>query len=69
MENIEIRIDGMSCGGCVASVTRKLLAQAGVASAEVQLQPGLARISFDPAITSAAVLENTVEEAGFDVVR
>ena len=69
MENIEIRIEGMSCGGCVANITRKLQAQAGVTSVAVQLQPGLARIGFDPATTSAAALEQIIEDAGFDVVR
>lgn len=69
MENIEIRIEGMSCGGCAASVTRKLQALAGVASVEVQPQPGLARINYDPAQASVAALENAIEEAGFDVVR
>lgn len=69
MGNIEIRITGMSCAGCVAAVTRKLQTQPGIANVEVQLQPGLARVSYDPAQTSVAALENAIEEAGFDVIR
>ena len=66
---IEIRIEGMSCGGCVAGVTRKLQAQPGVEEVQVTLQPGSARIRFDPAQTSQSALESAIEEAGFDVIR
>ncbi|MDR3409849.1 MAG: heavy-metal-associated domain-containing protein [Formivibrio sp.] len=66
---IEIRIDGMSCGGCVAGVTRKLQAQPGVEDVQVSLQPGSARIRFDSAQINQAALESAIEEAGFDIVR
>lgn len=69
MKTTEIRIEGMSCGGCVANITKKLQALAGVASVEVSLTPGLAKIGFDEGLVTAADLENTIEEAGFDVVR
>jgi copper chaperone len=69
MQTTEIRIEGMSCGGCVANITRKLQALTGVASVDVTLTPGFAKVSFDEAATSQSELENTIEEAGFDVVR
>ncbi len=69
MQTTEIRIEGMSCGGCVANVTKKLQALKGVASVEVTLTPGSAKIGFNAGLVSAADLENTIEEAGFDVVR
>ena len=69
MQTAEIRIEGMSCGGCVANVTQKLQALKGVASVEVTLAPGLAKVDFDESAISQSDLENTIEEAGFDVVR
>jgi copper chaperone len=69
METIDIRIEGMSCGGCTASVTRVLEAVAGVQSATVTLNPGNARIVFDATQTSRAVLETSIEEAGYDINR
>lgn len=66
---VEIRIEGMSCGGCVAGVARKLQAISGVANAEVFLQPGMARVKFDDSQTNQAALEAAVDEAGFEVVR
>ncbi|WP_298503727.1 MauE/DoxX family redox-associated membrane protein [uncultured Maribacter sp.] len=40
-------IDGMTCGGCVASVTKKLLDVKGVSNAEVQLETSEAQIKID----------------------
>ncbi|WP_373975270.1 cation transporter [Chitinibacter sp. SCUT-21] len=69
METIEIEIEGMSCGGCTASVTRVLEAVAGVQSATVTLTPGQAHIVFDATQTSRAELETKIEEAGYDIKR
>jgi copper chaperone len=69
MQTTEIRIEGMSCGGCVANITKKLQALAGVTSVEVMLSPGLAKVSFDESAISQSEIENIIEEAGFDVVR
>jgi copper chaperone CopZ len=69
MESIAIEIEGMSCGGCTASVTRVLEAVAGVQSATVTLNPGMAHIVFDATQTSRAELEKSIEEAGYDINR
>ncbi|XXQ67384.1 heavy-metal-associated domain-containing protein [Neisseriaceae bacterium B1] len=66
METITLKIDGMTCGGCVNSVTRVLSETAGVANAQVDLQSGTAVVQFDAAQTNAAALVGVVEEAGFD---
>jgi copper chaperone len=67
METVTLGVQGMTCGGCVASVTRVLRAVPGVAAVEVTLQPGAARVTFDPARTSVPVLRTAVEEAGYAV--
>ncbi|WP_432720170.1 heavy-metal-associated domain-containing protein [Jeongeupia wiesaeckerbachi] len=69
MEHIEIRIDGMSCGGCVASVTRAVQAVEGVKAVNVSLAPSLAKVDFDGADTDAAEIERAIEDAGYDIVR
>ena len=68
MENIALNVKGMTCGGCVASVTRVLKAVSGVSEVAVTLQPGVANVTFDPARTQTAALRAAIEEAGFDVV-
>ncbi len=68
METITLNVQGMTCGGCVASVTRVLKAVPGVEDAAVTLQPGAARVTFDPARAKPGDLRAAIEDAGFDVV-
>ncbi len=68
METITMNVKGMSCGGCVASVTRVLKAVPGVADVAVTLTPGVAKVTFDPARTAAPALRSAIEDAGYDVV-
>lgn len=67
MENTIIKVGGMSCQGCVKNVTGVLSALDGVASAEVSLEAGEARVAFDPAKVSRDALKGAIEDAGFDV--
>jgi copper chaperone len=60
-----LSIQGMTCGGCVNSVTRVLKALPGVQSVEVQLTPGQARVIFDEAMVDIAALKKAVAEAGY----
>lgn len=66
METITLKIDGMTCGGCVSSVTRVLSETTGVSNAQVDLASGTAVVQFDAAQTSAVALIDVVEDAGFD---
>lgn len=66
METITLKIDGMTCGGCVSSVTRVLNETAGVSNAQVDLASGTATVQFDAAQTNATALISVVEDAGFD---
>jgi copper chaperone len=68
METVAMKVEGMTCGGCVASVTRVLKAVPGVQDANVTLTPGEAKVTYDPAATSLPALRAAVEGAGFDVV-
>ncbi len=66
METTTIKVSGMSCGGCVASVTKVLGELPGVAKAEVVLTPGQATVEFDPALVSRAALCAVIDDAGFE---
>jgi len=68
METITMSVKGMSCGGCVASVTRVLKAVPGVSDVAVTLDPGAAKVTFDPAKTGAPALRTAIEDAGYDIV-
>jgi len=68
METITMNVQGMTCGGCVASVTRVLKAVPGVSEVAVSLTPGTAKVTYDPAKTAAPALRSAVEDAGYDVI-
>jgi copper chaperone len=67
METARIDVHGMTCGGCVASVTRVLKAVPGVANVDVTLDPGRATVSYDAARTNRGALEQAIVDAGYDV--
>ena len=67
METVELKIEGMTCGGCVSSVTRTLQAVPGVQQVEVSLAEARARVSYDPAQTGPVEMKRAVERAGYDV--
>ncbi|MDO8789540.1 MAG: cation transporter [Sulfuritalea sp.] len=66
METTIIKVGGMSCGGCVKSVTGVLTALDGVAKATVSLEAGEAAVEFDAARVNRAQLAQVIEDAGFD---
>ena len=67
MDNLEMNVTGMSCQGCVASVTRVLKAVPGVSDVNVTLQPPRAHVAYDSTRTTAAALKAAVEDAGYGV--
>ena len=68
METVNFKVRGMSCNGCVASVTRVLQAVPGVERATLDLDRGSAEVVFDPARTGIAALKLAVEDAGYEPV-
>ncbi len=65
MEDVQFKVEGMDCEGCVKSVTRMLTGVAGVSKVDVSLAEARAQVSFDPAQAKLADLKRAVERAGF----
>jgi copper chaperone len=66
METTVLKVDGMTCGGCVRSVGNVLKAVPGVTSAEVSLKKSEVKVTFDPAVANQAALRKAIEEAGYE---
>ena len=60
-------VKGMTCGGCVNSVTKALKAVRGVQAADVSLEKQQAVVTFAEGEASVADLKQAVEDAGYDV--
>lgn len=67
METAIMNIKGMTCMGCVNSVKRVLQAVSGVDKVEVTLNPGQARVEYDPAAAAPAQIKAAIEDAGYEV--
>ncbi len=65
MARIEIRVQGMACGGCERSVEAALLQIEGVISVEADRTAGRVRVSFDPDQVDEMGLRAQIEHAGY----
>lgn len=67
MTTTTIPVKGMTCGGCVNSVTKALNGVDGVENVDVSLESNQATITYNDAKTSEAKLKEAIEDAGYDV--
>jgi copper chaperone len=64
---LEITVKGMSCGHCVAAMTKAMMSLPGVSNVAVDLGSG--RVSYDCAAPIPRQdLERVVKAAGFELV-
>ncbi|KUO95913.1 heavy-metal-associated domain-containing protein [Ferroacidibacillus organovorans] len=66
MATATITVKGMTCGGCVNSVTKALTGVQGVQEAKVDLNGATATVTFDENKTSVASLKEAVDDAGYE---
>lgn len=67
MTTATIAIEGMTCQGCVNSVTKALNTVDGVNQVEVSLENNQAKVSYDDAKATEVDLKTAIEDAGYDV--
>ena len=63
MQHLTLRIDGMSCGHCVARVEKALSKLDGVSVRRVAI--GSAEIDYDPARINFAGIREAIDDAGY----
>jgi copper chaperone len=66
MASVVVKVSGMKCGGCVKSVTNVLQELPGVNRVEVLLEPGEARVDYDPGKVQVEAMKQAVADAGFE---
>jgi copper chaperone len=64
MEQMSIKIAGMSCGGCVNSVRNALALLPGVQVRNVEV--GSATLAYDPRLSTPESIRSAVVKAGFE---
>lgn len=63
MNNLALSINGMSCGHCLNAVRQALSNAPGVVVDSVRI--GRADVQFDPAVTNADQVADTVTKSGY----
>lgn len=66
MTKVTMEISGMSCGHCVAAVSRTLKGLDGVAESQVEI--GSAAVEFDPDRITAPQIAQAIGDEGYVVV-
>lgn len=67
MEQVELRVDGMSCRACEQRLERALAQVHGVVRSVADHRAGRVTVVFDPARTSAAAVHARITQAGHEV--
>ena len=63
MDHLDLKIDGMTCGHCVAAVERALGSLDGVKAEKVAI--GSATVAFDASRSSSDAIVRAVSDAGY----
>lgn len=67
-KNVELKISGMTCASCAATIEKSLLNLDKVSSASVNLGSETAHIEYDPKGLKLTDLEEAVIDAGYEVI-
>ena len=65
MTETKIKIEGMMCGHCQASVTKAISSVDGVSVASVNLAGKEATVTYDPKRTNVDAIKAAIVEAGY----
>ena len=67
MQFTQIKVTGMTCGGCSSNVTKALNAVNGAVNVNVSLSDANATVEYDEKQTSPEQLKLAIKEAGYGV--
>jgi len=65
MTEAKIKIEGMMCGHCQASVTKAISSLVGVSAVNVNLADKQATVTYDPKKTNVDALKAVIVDAGY----
>jgi copper chaperone len=66
METATLKVNGMTCSGCVNSVKKVLTAIDGVQGVDVSLEKSQATIVYDATRARPAQFKTAIEDAGYE---
>lgn len=67
MDKATIKVEGMTCGGCVKSIENALATHEGINRTSADLDAGAVSVEFDGKLIQRSAIERAIADAGFDV--
>ena len=67
MQTEQIKVSGMTCGGCTSNVIKALQTVKGVNNVNVSLADNIATVQYDENLTSVEHLKSAIKQAGYGV--
>lgn len=67
MENVTLKVQGMSCGHCVKAIESSVSELNGIESVNVSLQAAEVNVSFNSSQVSIDQIKETIEDQGYEV--
>ncbi len=64
----ELKVAGMVCAACTATIEKALKKLDGVSRAEINLGTEMASVEYDPEKLKLVDIEKAIREAGYDVI-
>jgi len=65
MQNVQLKVDGMSCGHCVSSIEKALVTIG--AEGKVDLAGKTVTVAFDESKISLDAVKEAIEDQGYDI--
>ena len=67
MHSVTLKVEGMHCDGCAATIQALIERNGGVRKAAVSFSDGEARVFYDPRSATEEQLTAAIEQGGFRV--
>ncbi|PEK42120.1 copper resistance protein CopZ [Bacillus toyonensis] len=67
MEQLTLKVEGMSCGHCVNSIESSVKELNGVEQVKVQLAEGTVEVTIDSSAITLKDIVAAIEDQGYDV--
>jgi len=65
LETVTLDVKGMTCDGCVQTISKTMAKTDGVDKCEVSLAENSASVTFDPSKTSREKIAQTISDLGY----
>lgn len=67
MQNVTLKVQGMSCGHCVNSIEGSVGQLEGVSQVSVKLDDAQVEVTFNESQVSLDQIKETIEDQGYEV--